>query len=293
MDSRTVREGVGKFLELYSSLYHRPATRYDVVHVLSAFEEFARVRAKRAPLVSEVTRDDVAAYQAHQLGRRRSTSTVNRHVRTIKTFFRWSARQGWRRGDPTEGMRPLKVSRRKPALPDAASLAKLLEHLKATGDVKYGSLVIFAANTGLRLGELVWVRLEDVDLEARTLRVRNDAEHRTKDDDERTIPLNERAWKIARFWVDRRRSEGGRLLFYPERPPRYLCALWRGLQRRIVAAGCKPFGWHALRHLFATKLASIVTEPVLAALLGHSDPRTTRRWYVHAAGLSVPVPPVI
>lgn len=294
MDPRTMREGVGNYLEQYSALHHRPATRGDIVHVLSEFGDFLAVRAKRTPLVRDVVREDVVAYQAHKIASKRAPATVNRHLRTLRTFFRWSEESGLREGDPTRGIRPLKVIRRRPALPDVADLRKLLAHLKEAGDWKYSSWIQVAANTGLRLGELATIRPQDVDLGRRLLLVRNDAEHHTKDNDERVVPLNDRAWKILAFWIDFRKAEGGPLLFFRGRPPRHLGALWRGLQRRVRAAGIKSrICWYSLRHLFCSTLAAVVPENQLAAIMGHSDPRTGRQWYIHREALAVSVPPVI
>lgn len=56
-----------------------------------------------------------------------------------------------------------------------------------------------------------------------------------------------------------------------------------GLRRACVRAEVEPFGWHVLRHTYASRLMmSGMPIPALRELLGHSDIRTTMR-YAHLA----------
>lgn len=133
---------------------------------------------------------------------------------------------------------------------------------------------------------------EDVDLEGRTLRVRNDTTHSTKDNEERHVPLNDKAHFVLSFWKEHRQETPGQSLFF-DFVPKTLSWLLRALKLRCRAAGVPPVTWYSLRHLFATTLAASVPELVLAAIMGHSDPRTTRRWYIHRQAMSIKAPPVI
>lgn len=293
-DSRgLLRERVGNYLTEYSALYHRPGSRDNSRAVLAEFAPFLAARAKRAPLLDDVDRESVTAFLLHKLGQGRAPATANRHLRTLKAFLRWCVVRGWIPKDPTLGIRPLKVLRRRPPIAERCQLRKLLAYLRRTSDRRYEAMILLVANTGLRLGEFLYLREEDVDLENRTLLVRNDETHRTKDNEERTIPLNARALEVLAPWVTMRRARGGEFCFFDVKPPRDVKTYSRGMQRRTTAADVQGVTWYSLRHLFATTLASKVPELVLAAYMGHSDPRTTRRWYIHRAHLAVSTPPVI
>jgi integrase len=293
MISRTWRERVGEYLELYSGLYHRPATKCSSRGVLKEFGEWWATCARQAPVVEKVTRDDVTAYLRYKIDQGRAPATANKHVRTLRAFMRWCVDRDVIAKDPTHGVRPLKIVRRRHPIPEKADVMALLFFLKCHRDPLYPDLIKLVANTGLRVGEFVFLRTQDVDLKAGTLTVRNDNEHRTKDNEERLIPLNPSARAVVRRWLEIREKKGGELLFYGDRAPADLKSISHAMKRRTTAAGVPHVTFYSLRHLFATTAASRMMPSELAALMGHSDPRTTAKWYVHGFAMKLRVPRVI
>ncbi|HEX8722120.1 MAG TPA: tyrosine-type recombinase/integrase [Pyrinomonadaceae bacterium] len=56
----------------------------------------------------------------------------------------------------------------------------------------------------------------------------------------------------------------------------------RAFNAACGAAGIEGLRWHDLRHTFGTRLAEAgCSEATIAELMGHTDPKTTRR-YTHA-----------
>jgi len=125
--------------------------------------------------------------------------------------------------------------------------------------------------TGLRVSELVRLRVEDVDLEAGRVRCTG------KGDKQRLVPLNRQAASVLREYLQGRRGTGGWLF-----PGRGRQALSRQTAWRRVAACGRAGGVagrvypHRLRHTFATHLLEGGADlRSVQAMLGHADIQTT------------------
>lgn len=156
------------------------------------------------------------------------------------------------------------------------------DRLLVAADGEWRSMITVAARTGLRQGELLGLRWEDVDLVAGRLVV-NQAMVRgrlttPKSHKPREIPLGDdaaAAFKAQRHlrgplvWCD----ADGRVLSKGEcKHP-----LWRACKR----AGLRRIGWHVLRHTFASHLAMRgVPLKAIQELLGHASIAMTMR-YAH------------
>lgn len=162
----------------------------------------------------------------------------------------------------------------------SAESGRLLAH--AT-DRRGRPLILCALRTGMRAGELIGLRWEDVNLEKRILTVRRSIVRgfvsSPKTNRIRHVPisvdLEEELRKI--------RSDQGYVFGYAaERPLSYKAAL-KLLRRAGKQAGMRRLGLHTLRHTFASQLAA-EGIPLLAIqmLLGHSTIEMTQR-YAHLA----------
>lgn len=155
--------------------------------------------------------------------------------------------------------------------------------LKAMDD-EWRTMVLVALRTGMRMGELIALRWQDVDLVAGKITVRQNAVKgkigTPKSGKEREIPLSNEAVSALKSY---RHLKGplvfctseGRMLKYTElRHP-----LWRACKK----AGLRPIQWHACRHTFASHLVMRgVPLKAVQELLGHSTIQMTMR-YAHLA----------
>jgi integrase len=158
------------------------------------------------------------------------------------------------------------------------------KRLLDAADGEWRTMILVALRTGLRHGELIGLRWEDVDLVAGRITVRQNVVYgqvgTPKSGKPREIPLGD---DVKAALKGHRHLRGplvfcdmsGRLLSTVEtRGP-----LWRACKR----AGLRQIGWHALRHSFASHLvmrgASI---KAVQELLGHSSILMTMR-YAHLA----------
>lgn len=135
--------------------------------------------------------------------------------------------------------------------------------------------------TGLRIGELLALYVEDVDLSDAMLHVRRDVYRgrvgTTKAPrSARHVPLASALIHAVRKWLEIR-PKGSDWLFPSKAGTPYRD---RNLPRRNVwpvcdGLGVRRFGWHSLRHTFSTYNGNNrVPVPVLQALLGHSSAET-------------------
>ena len=138
--------------------------------------------------------------------------------------------------------------------------------------------VVLSMNTGLRRGELLSLRVEDVDLRKCVLTVKGP---KAKNGQTRHIPLNREAAEVIAKWLSRLESPGPNDLIFPGSDGRPVIDIKRAWKAVLCRAGIIGFRWHDLRHHFASRLAIEGADlNSIRELLGHSDTKMTIR-YAH------------
>lgn len=213
---------------------------------------------------------DIEGYKTHRR-QQVSGSTVNRELALLKHMFNMAFNWDMHLGpnpvrrvkyfqEVNTGFRVLKPEEEK----------RLLEN--ATPAIQ--DIVIFALNTGSRIGEIFSLRWQEVDLDNGVI---NSFAH--KNQKLRIIPMNKEVRRILEFWNLGRKSE---YVFYNQKTGERFVDLDRGLQLACIHAGIEGVTWHTMRHTFASRLlergADIVT---VKELLGHSTVTVTMR-YTHS-----------
>lgn len=168
------------------------------------------------------------------------------------------------------------LPKRPQRIPELLTRAEVAAVLAACPDARYRTMLMLAYGCGLRLGEVLAVRVGDIDGARKLLRI--DQGKGAKD---RLVPLSPtllehlRAyWRLYRptDWLFAGR-DGGPLC------PTSLQRAFRAAKRR--AGVSKAGGLHGLRHAYAThQLAAGLPVERLQRLIGHNDIHTTLR-YVH------------
>ena len=151
------------------------------------------------------------------------------------------------------------------------------------------SLVWLLLLTGLRIGELLAVRWQDVDLKAGLLRVCRTLYEGHFDEPKtrssvRTVPLSAKGVEILTN-VRPRAFKQDALVFCTKKDTPLSR---RNLRNRQLDPVCEELkipkiGWHSLRHSNATLLDAVGTPlGTVQSLLGHSSPEVTRGIYLHS-----------
>ncbi|HEV2332458.1 MAG TPA: site-specific tyrosine recombinase XerD [Gammaproteobacteria bacterium] len=223
------------------------------------------------------------AWRVQQGARPRSTA---RQLSSIRRFYRHMLREGRIAEDPTTRIDMPKLGR---PLPKSLSEGEVESLLRAPDvaeplGIRDRAMLELLYATGLRVSELVSVRISQVNLKQGVVRVVG------KGNRERLVPLGEEAQKwIEKFLTDARLDIlGGRQsdFLFPTRRSDYMTrqAFWHIIKRYAeqasISATLSP---HTLRHAFATHLLNHGADlRVVQMLLGHSDVSTTQI-YTHVA----------
>ena len=246
----------------------------------------ARWIAERGRPITAAERSDVLGFIAERAeGGARPRSSA-RQLSSFRRFFRWWLRERGAGEDPTAQISMPKIGRPLPksltedeveALLDAPDTNEALGHRDRT------MLEVLYA-TGLRVTELVSLRLGQVNLNQGVVRVIG------KGGRERLIPLGEESLEwLQRFIAGPREDilvEKQTDFIFPTRRGDCMTrqAFWHIIKRYTQRAGIKQaLSPHTLRHAFATHLLNHGADlRVVQMLLGHSDLSTTQI-YTHVA----------
>ena len=264
------------------------AARYLEEHVAVRVKPKTAVKARIAlrreilPALGQVPLVAVERAQVVDLQRKMSgtPSAANTAVKTLSHMYRLAA--GW--GMVPEGCNPCRLVARFPErkrerfLTDSefTRLGRVLDEAVTQGSATPTSVAVIRllSLTGCRKNEILTLRWEDVDLDAREIHL---ADAKTGP---RTVQLSPMAVGILEEMPRRADSSW---VFPGRDPERHLITvnhLWLDVRAR---AGLEDVRLHDLRHSFASRaLALGETLPVIGKLLGHSDIETTAR-YAHLA----------
>lgn len=222
--------------------------------------------------------EDIERYKAAKLQAGLSPKTVNNHLAVLGKCLKCASE--WNRIQVTPRIRLLRVPPQKFDHLDPTESDKLVSGFI---DPHWRAMALCAARTGLRMGELLGLRWEDIDFERRQLSVRRSIVRgitaSPKSNKARHIPLTDDLLDVL---ADLRPKTG--YAFQQSNGEAMTRGMaWRAIQTACKRSGTRLIGWHVLRHSFASQLASKgVSIQVIQTLLGHSDMKMTMR-YAHLA----------
>jgi len=288
--SPTVAELVARFLAEYSRPRIKDLARYRLS---------GRVALQRAlPLLGSLHADAVLPAQIEKLrltlSRRHAAATVRVTLGFLSTAFSWAVGQGLLAANPVRGVERPAVESSLDFLTRDEVQALLAAAKQRAGTQGLAARELYACvhvavHTGLRKGELLGLRLRDVDLASRRLTVARSFSRAPKSGRLRHLRLPAACIPVLTAWLAEcpRTPEG--VLFpalqYGRRPVAGAEHHTLGLAALLTAAGCRRLAhpWHTLRHTFASHFVmaggNILT---LQRILGHSDLRMTLQ-YAHLA----------
>jgi integrase/recombinase XerC len=246
----------------------------------------ARVAEKLAPgiICREITPgllDQVFSSEAVADSERgpRSAASLHRMKAAVRSFFAWAVEAGVVDDNPARSIRMHRLPRKLPVFLTSAEKKRLLKELKGWTDfstLRDRAMIEVLLGTGIRLGELAALDMDDIDLDAKHLRVRakgNVPQVKFIKTDLRTL--------LRRYLAERRRRGRPEMeaLFLSNRDSR-LCQ--RQIANRLAhwlrKAGIeKELTPHGMRHTFATHLYGATNDLlVVQRALGHRDVSTTQ-----------------
>lgn len=223
----------------------------------------------RAP--DSATVEDLRNYQLHLVDHGVSPASLNSAISGLKFFFNVTLD----RPEMVAKLKPVHLPRK---LPEILSPEEVKRLIAAAGNLKHQTALALAYATGLRVNEVVNLKVGDIDSQRMTLRV-----EQGKGQKDRYAMLSPVLLERLRVWWKVARAQGkmfdGGWLFPGLNPIRHLSA--RQLNRAIHAAADeagieKRISMHSLRHAFATHLLEQKVDiRLIQVLLGHKKLETT------------------
>lgn len=232
----------------------------------------------------------------------KSAKTIRNHHAVISAALHQGVRWGWVRANVAETAKPPRVAHKRVSVPSLDIVRDVIEAAERR-DPRLAPLLMLAALTGMRRGELCALRWSDVDLGSASLEVTRSlvvvpngvAEKSTKTDRARSVALDPVGVAVlsqhrerTTQWINEAGKEpvADAFVFSPHVEgstpfrPDNVTSFFIRVRNEV---GAPYVRLHDLRHFTATQLIGAgVDVRTVAGRLGHSDPSVTLRVYSHA-----------
>ena len=279
----TLAAEVGRFLESLARANLSLHTRRSYASDLKQFAEYFSLSGRAAPAPSEFDALKIREFMAASYRRGNSNRSVARKLSALRSFFDFLVREGVIPHSPAKLVATPKTPKTLPAVMTAEETNALIDGLpRQEGNDKDAARLardrlIFELlyGSGLRVGELVGLNLDDLDRGERWIRVRG------KGRKERLVPFGRTAGEALDRYLQARSATDQRALLLNSRRGRLTARSVERIVKRYALAlmGDPSLHPHSLRHAFATHLLSDGADlRAIQELLGHASLSTTQKY---------------
>ncbi|MDA3971352.1 MAG: tyrosine-type recombinase/integrase [Desulfobulbaceae bacterium] len=224
--------------------------------------------------ILNLSSQDIEAYVENEQERGLKVGTVRTNLRAIYTFIGFLVEQ-----EVAAAEILLKKIRIKPPeiLPKAIPLEDIEKLLAVTTNIRDRALILLLLRTGMRIGELLNVKISDIILSEQKILIYLGE----KNYQGRVVYFGDDADQALRQWLQIRKKDKEFLFYSPCRESLGYVAAWSVMRKHLEAAEIahKGYSLHCLRHTFATDMLNAgLRLEVLQQLLGHRSIEITRRY---------------
>jgi tyrosine recombinase XerD len=258
------------------------AYRNDLHLFAGALHDQWRLKLSAQPDVRKVKQGDVEAFTERLKREGQAETSIARRVSAIRMFARFLCAEGILKQDFSETVESRRMPQRLPAALSVRKVQRLLNcpQIRTSREIRNRAMLEVLYSSGLRVSELVGLRVDDFDFQRGTRRCIG------KGNKERIVPVG----AVACAWVTRhlsarekpkdRRAEA--VLFAGRRGPITRQEVWRVVKSHSKRAGItERVTPHTLRHSFATHLLGGGADlRAIQEMLGHAR-ITTTQIYTH------------
>ena len=260
-----------KMLEELRLRNYSPHTQRAYIHCVAEFaKHFNTAPDKLGP-------EHVRKYQLFLVQRKQlSWSLFNQAVCALRFFYHHVLHRNWM-------LEAIPYPRHEQKLPVVLSPAEIAALFHSIPNLKHRTILMTIYAAGLRVSELINLRVTDIDSQRELICVRQGKGHK-----DRQVMLSPKLLEALRTYWKRYRP---RTWLFPGRNPERpitQVTVWRICdQARAAAHLTKLVSPHTLRHCFATHLLEEATDlRRIQILMGHRNLKTTAR-YLHVSNLAV------
>jgi len=229
--------------------------------------------------VEKITSTNLNSYILMMEGENFATSTISRSIATLKSFFNYLFKRGIIGNDPAEKLKAPKIEKKAPGILSIEEITLLLNQLDGDSnkEIRDKAMLELLYATGIRVSELISLKVKDVNIQNGYLRCNPGAK-------ERIVPFGNIAKAALKRYLKQARdsmitSEAEVTLFVNcNGKPMSRQGFWKVLKHYAKKAGIESdITPHTLRHSFAAHLVENGADlKSVQEMLGHSDVSTTQ-----------------
>lgn len=267
---------------IYSSARLADSTKAVYFADLEVFVQFCSDSGISGP--SQVDRRLLQAYISKLVASKNSRRTITRKLSALRGYFNYLVKLGRLSQSPAQGIKIGRIDSKLPKVLSRPEVDRLISSPVVPGNLEYIELRDRAVcellyGSGLRVGELAGLDLDDVDL------IRGSVKVMGKGQKQRIVPMNKTCINVISAYLKHGRpamiEELGPKLSGPSNALFYnrvgLRIGTRDIRRILDLRSSSPVNPHALRHSFATHLLDGGADlRVIQELLGHSRITSTQ-----------------
>ena len=229
----------------------------------------------------DLQEDHINQYISFLFQRKMRSSSVNRKISSIKSFYIFLVKRNFVKNSPLNDLVTPKQEKYLPESMSEAEVDKLLNSPNVSNKIENRdkAMIEMLYATGMRISELVNLKITDVDMKRCVVKVFG------KGSKERLVPFGETALDSLRSYLNEREQSSSKEIFLSNRGKKMTrVAFWQRVKVYLIRENLKnSISPHTLRHAFATHLLNRGADlRSVQLLLGHSDLSTTQI-YTHIA----------
>jgi len=248
----------------------------DIDQLVEFLEELEKAN------ITDITKDDIEAFMAKLLKRGYTKKSVSRKTNAVKSFFRYLKVNEFITDDPALLVEHPKFEAKPPRILSETEYRALRDAVR--NDSRTYAIVELLLQTGLRIGELSRLRLEDVKSGkgGRTGEVTIKSFNRHP---ERKVPLNPRAQKALETYLEKERpksTKSDHVFITRTGRPLLVRNIRATIKRYLELAGIEDATVNDLRHTFiAHHLKRGASLVLVSKIAGHKRLSTTEKYLDH------------
>lgn len=250
-------------------------TLFSYKRDLEKFFSFLEKKGKIS--MDQVSRQDVQDFLMKLKEKGLEVSTISRNLASIKTFWKFSCGEGYVKDNIASFVRSPKKWQRIPEVLSYKEVSRLISvaNKRSWQGRRDRAILEVMYACGLRISELLELKLSDLDLEAGFLKCTG------KGNRQRVVPVGSKAIDAVKAYLEKRpkKDPAERHLFVTKFGRKFSRqGLWKIINKHAIESGIrKKITPHTLRHSFATHLLEGGADlRAVQELLGHSDISTTQ-----------------
>ena len=273
---RLMRSHIENYIEYLNSVKHASnntvaSYRRDLMKLCNYFEDIGCYD------IGSVNATDLSSYVLNLEKQGMSSATISRSVASIKSFFMYLFKQGIVKEDCAEQLKPPRIEKKAPETLTVEEINLLLEQPSKTTpkEIRDKAMLELLYATGMRVSELISLKLNDVNLTMSYILCRDDNK-------ERVIPIENAARIALENYIRSARTgmcEDSSYLFTNMKGQQMSRqGFWKLIKAYAKRAGInKDITPHMIRHSFASHLVTNGADlKAVQEMLGHSDISTTQ-----------------